>query len=208
MRTNLPRHTAENRWRQQKTHRHASPQAQWFHRQYPLAAASGSKNWTLRWCVSGKQSEATMMVVPRLLKLLLPSTISAVMGERDGAGRRPLSFIQQTAGHRLDTAITIDACTWTDFDRHTQVDSKSALNAISSHVQTPALTTSTQRVAKKRERSVMKCHDSCDGTSMSWSLLGTNLSRVYKFIVAPDHMSFSAAFFECQASRRAQTPTG
>jgi hypothetical protein len=93
-----------------------------------------------------------MMVVPRLLKLLLPSTISAVMGERDGAGRRPLSFIQQTAGHRLDTAITIDACTWTDFDRHTQVDSKSALNAISSHVQTPALTTSTQRVASKKER--------------------------------------------------------
>jgi hypothetical protein len=34
------------------------------------------------------------------LKLLLPIIISAGMGERDGAGWRRLSFIQQTAEHK------------------------------------------------------------------------------------------------------------
>ena len=85
-------------------------------------------------CISLHLSAARFL---KLLKLLLPSAISAGMGERDGAEWRQLSFIQQTAEHTPDTAITIDACVWTDFDRHVQVDSKSALNssAVSSHLQ-------------------------------------------------------------------------
>lgn len=45
-----------------------------------------------------------------VLELLLPSAIIAGMGERAGAGWRRLSFIQQTAEHTPDTAITVDAC--------------------------------------------------------------------------------------------------
>ena len=45
----------------------------------------------------------------RLLRLLLPSTISFTTGKRDSAGWRRLSFIPQTAEHKPDTAITIDA---------------------------------------------------------------------------------------------------
>ena len=84
-----------------------------------------------------ERHSARVLPTARLLKLLLPIIISAGMSERGGAGWRRLSFIEQTTEHKPDTAITVDACIWTDFDRRGQVDSKSALNsnAASSHLQ-------------------------------------------------------------------------